>query len=90
MPNLLLLLAQNDVNVDPGAGAAGLVGGGICVILWLILVVAALALWIYALVDAIKNPALSSNERLIWILVIVFTSWIGALVYLIIGRKKRV
>jgi hypothetical protein len=46
-------------------------------------------LWIFALVDAIKNPALDNNERLIWVLVIVLTNWIGALIYLIVGRKRK-
>ena len=45
--------------------------------------------WIYALVDAIKNPVLDNNERLIWVLVIVLTNWIGALIYLIVGRKRK-
>jgi hypothetical protein len=46
-------------------------------------------LWVFALVDAIKNPALDNNERLIWVLVIVLTNWIGALIYLVAGRKRR-
>jgi hypothetical protein len=80
-----LLLAQPQPN-DIDAG--GLALGGGCMLVWLVLVLAALAVWIWALVDAIKNPALSSNERLIWILVIILTNWLGAIIYLIIGRKK--
>ena len=49
---------------------------------------AALVLFIWALVDAIKNPNLDSNARLIWILVIIFTSPIGPILYFLIGRKK--
>jgi hypothetical protein len=77
----LVLLAQDDVRVP-------FVFGGGCLTVTILLGIVGLGLWIWALVDAIQNPALSSNERLIWILVIVLTSWIGALIYLAIGRKR--
>jgi hypothetical protein len=31
-----------------------------------------------------------SGNKLIWVLIIVFTNWIGAILYLLIGRPKRV
>lgn len=79
-----LLLAQN-------AGNAGdvFVGFGIMSIFMLILSIAALGVWIWALVDAIQNPRLDGTMRLVWVLVIVFTNLIGALVYLAIGRSRR-
>jgi len=79
-----LLLAQN-------AGDAGgfLVGFGILWLLMVILAIAAFGIWIWALVDAIQNPALDGTMRLVWILVIVLTHFIGAIVYLAIGRSRR-
>ena len=79
-----LLLAQN-------AGDAGslFVGIGIVGILMSILGIAALVVWIWALVDAIQNPALDSTTRIVWVLVIVFTQIIGAILYLAIGRSRR-
>ena len=50
--------------------------------------VPSLAFWVWALVDAIKNPRLTDNERLIWIIVILLTQCLGAVIYLIVGRKK--
>jgi hypothetical protein len=53
----------------------------------------ALVIWIWALVDAIRNPALDHNMRLMWVLVIIFTSVIGAIIYLVMARStgaKRV
>lgn len=50
-----------------------------------------LVLWIWALVDAIRVPEDSyynEGNKLIWVLVIVFTGFIGAIVYLIIGRPS--
>jgi hypothetical protein len=81
--NAAFLLAQDDV-------AAPLVFGGGLVLFSLVLGIVALIFWIWALIDAIQNPALSSNERLIWILVIVLTNWVGALIYLAVGRKRGV
>ena len=71
---------------DNGANAL-FTGGGITLVFGIIFI-AFLAFWIWMLVDAIKNPRLSDNERLIWIIVILLTSWLGALIYLIVGRKK--
>ena len=56
-------------------------------LLWALLMVAYLAIWIWALVDAIRNPLLDDTTRLIWVLVIVFAQLIGAIVYLIVGRS---
>ena len=46
-------------------------------------------LWIWALVDCVQVPDDSmyqSGTKLVWVLIIVFLSWIGALLYLAIGR----
>ena len=45
------------------------------------------ALWLWALINAIQNPNLDSNTKLIWILVILLTAPIGPLLYLLISRK---
>ena len=47
-----------------------------------------LAFWIWMLIDCVRNKALSDNERIVWTLVIVFTHALGALIYLLAGRKK--
>jgi hypothetical protein len=75
-----LLLAQQEE-------AVGLLSLG-CLCVFGLFVLAATAFWIWALIDAIQNPRLDSNERLIWILVIILTQFIGALIYVIVGRKK--
>jgi hypothetical protein len=56
-----------------------------------ILSVGFLALWIWALVDCIQVPDDSmyqSGNKLIWVLIIVFVNWIGAILYLLIGRPR--
>lgn len=80
------LIAQN-----AGDGAGLFVGFGILWLLMFIVIVglgiASLVVWIWALVDAIKNPALDSTMRLVWILVIIFTQIVGAIIYLAVGRS---
>lgn len=48
-----------------------------------------LAFWVWMLVDAVRNKGLDQNERIVWIIVIALTHFIGALLYLIFGRPKR-
>jgi hypothetical protein len=83
--NLFLLLAQAEA---PEVGAGGILAGGACMIVAVLLGLVSLVIWLWALVDAIKNPALDSTMRLIWILVLIFTGILGAIVYLLIGRAK--
>ncbi len=47
------------------------------------------AFWIWMLIDAITNRGLTDIEKLIWVLVILFVHFIGALIYLFVGRSKR-
>ena len=48
-----------------------------------------MAFWIWMLVDAAKNKGLDQSERVVWIVVIVLTHLLGAIVYLCFGRPKR-
>lgn len=87
---LLSLLAQRQPPPgSEGAAAAGLVFFIVAFLCIGLLIVFSLAIFIWALVDCIKNQNLDQNQRLIWILVIVLTNPIGGIVYLIIGRKKK-
>ncbi|MBV9689397.1 MAG: PLDc_N domain-containing protein [Ktedonobacteraceae bacterium] len=45
--------------------------------------------WIWMLIDcATKEPAEGSN-KIVWILIILFTHFIGALIYYIVRRPER-
>lgn len=39
------------------------------------------AFWVWMIVDAVKRKFRKENEKIVWVLIIVFGSWIGALVY---------
>ena len=48
----------------------------------------AFVFWIWMLIDAIKNPGLSGTERIVWVLVIIFLHFLGALIYFFAGRSR--
>lgn len=73
---------------DNGAAGALMLGGGM-ILISLIIGLAVLALWIWAIVDAIRNPVLSDTERIVWILVIFFFPILGAIIYAVVGRGGR-
>ena len=59
-------------------------------LLCLVFGVAGTILWIWMIVDcATKEPA-EGNDKIIWILIIIFTHWIGALLYFFVRRPKRI
>ena len=64
-----------------GAMAAYMVVCAVFAVLWL-------AIWIWALVDALRNPTLTDTMRLVWMLVIIFAPVIGALLYLVMARSR--
>ena len=52
-----------------------------------ILYVVGVILWIYALVDCLTKP---NENKLVWVVVIIFLNVLGAILYLIIGREQSV
>lgn len=49
----------------------------------------AFAFWVWMLVDCLKNESSEGNDKIIWILVIILTNWIGALIYFFVRRPER-
>lgn len=88
MPSPALVLAQ----VSPDAVGLGIGLGFFVLIAFAILSGLALfAFWIWMLIDCAQapEPPGESNHRLVWILILVFTGWIGALIYFFIVRQPR-
>ncbi len=44
---------------------------------------------LFALVDILRNE-FTGNNKIIWVLVILFIPLFGTLLYLVIGRKQRI
>ena len=75
------------------AGLFGLAFGGI----WFLFVMlgsgvglAGTVLWIWMLIEVLTRETDEGNNKLIWCLVIIFTHWVGALIYIFVRRKQRI
>jgi len=44
--------------------------------------------WIWMLIDCLTRRSLQTGERIVWVIVILFTHLLGALLYFFIGRSK--
>lgn len=50
---------------------------------------AAMVFWIWMLVDCATKEPSQGSDKIVWILVIVLTHWIGALIYFLVRRPER-
>jgi Phospholipase_D-nuclease N-terminal len=78
------LLAHVTVTSNGGA-AGGLLAGGLGLI-FVLIGIACFVLWIWALISALSSN-MSSTEKLVWVVVIIFLPVLGPILYLVIGRK---
>ena len=46
--------------------------------------------WIWMLIDCLKNEPSIGNDKIIWALVIVFLSYLGAILYYLVRRPERI
>lgn len=46
--------------------------------------------WVVMLVDVVRRRFADPTTKLIWVLVVIFTHFVGALVYYVVGRKQGV
>jgi len=60
------------------------------ILICITVVIAAKVLWIWMLIDALIHETDECNMRLLWTLVIIFTHWLGALIYLLVRRPERI
>jgi hypothetical protein len=63
-------------------------GFGIFACFFWLLGLAATVFWIWMLVDVLVSN-LPTNEKILWALVIIFTTIIGALIYFFVARPSR-
>lgn len=57
--------------------------------IWQALLLISIGLWIYCLIDILKNK-FAQNDKLIWVLVVIFIPLLGSLLYLFIGKNKKI
>ena len=61
-------------------------------LIFLFIIVFALAIlgtifWIFMLIDAAKRKFKSENEKVVWIVILALTSWIGAIIYYFVVKR---
>jgi hypothetical protein len=91
MSNLtsLVILAQQS-EPPGGAVAIGLLLYFVCVAVSMVMGLMLLAFWVWMIVDCATKEPSEGNDKLIWILVILLTSWLGAAIYYFVRRPKRI
>lgn len=52
-----------------------------------LVMIAGTIFWIWALIDCLRSP-MRDGAKIGWLLVIFFTHWVGALLYLVFGRPR--
>ena len=68
------------------------VGGLVVCFVWIVVLllgVGSTALWIWMLIDCATKEEEEGNTKVVWILIIVFTGIIGALIYLFARKLPR-
>ena len=66
--------------------------GGLEILLFLgvgLMGVVGTVLWIWMLIDCATKEPSAGNDKIVWILVIALTHWIGALIYFLVRRPER-
>ena len=66
----------------------GLVFGGITLLFTIVLSVVGFVIWILMLVDCVNRKFKKKDEKIIWVIVIVLTGIIGALIYYFVVKRK--
>lgn len=55
---------------------------------FMIFFVLALGFWIWMLVDCIQREFPKQDDKILWLIIIIFGNWIGAIVYYAIIKHK--
>ena len=65
--------------------------------IWLLVMLAIFAInivglifWIWMIIDCAMNEPSDGNDKIIWIIIVVFLNWIGALIYFFARRPTRI
>jgi hypothetical protein len=64
-------------------------GGILASVLLIACAFAPVIFWVWTLVDCIKNEPSTDNDKIIWVLIMIFTNFLGSFLYVIIRRPQR-
>jgi len=57
---------------------------------FLVFVIGGTVFWVMMIIECAAKESSQGNTKLIWILIIVLTHWIGALIYYFVRRPQRI
>jgi hypothetical protein len=57
--------------------------------IWQIILFVTLFFWLFCVIDVLRS-SFNGNDKLIWVLVLLFVPILGPFLYLFIGRNKRI
>lgn len=46
--------------------------------------------WLWMIIDCAANEPEQGNTKIVWILILIFTHWVGALIYFLVRRPERI
>ena len=64
--------------------------GGFEWLFMMVIVLGSIGLFIYVLVDILKSEFTNSINKVIWLVLVLFTGPLGIVLYLLIGKKQRI
>jgi len=72
----------------------GFVGGFVAFWVFLVLLIAGFfiflfAFWIWMIIDCVKRKFKNEMDKVVWMLLLIFTGILGALIYYFIVKKKN-
>ena len=53
-----------------------------------IIILISIGIWIYSLIDLLKS-SFEKNDKIIWVLVVLLLPILGSILYIFIGRKRK-
>lgn len=64
--------------------------GGFEWLFMMVIILGSIGLFIYILVDILKSEFTNSINKVIWLILVLFTGPLGIVLYLLIGKKQRI
>lgn len=70
-------------------GEPTLIGLG-CMLPFALITILGTIFWIWMLIDCLTKEPSEGNDKIIWVIVILLTHWIGAAIYYFVRRPERI
>jgi len=75
--------------IQPELGIALMIFIVVAFLILAALIIFCIVFWILMLVDCVKRKFKEENEKVVWVLVIIFTHLIGAIIYYFIVKRSK-